>query len=86
VDHVHLGGIAQPQAFLRRYSEASGRSVALDELRYFELLGNVRWAIGAHSQAQRHLRGQERSVELAVLGRLAAEMEHEILALLQGGA
>jgi hypothetical protein len=53
-----------------------------EELRVFELLGNVRWAIGALTQARRHLSGEERSVELAVLGRLAAEVEHEILSLL----
>jgi hypothetical protein len=37
-------------------------------------------------QAQRHLSGRERSVELAVLGRLAAEMEYELLDLIEKAA
>ena len=34
----------------------------------WEVLGNCKWAIGSLTQARRHLRGEERSVELAVLG------------------
>lgn len=84
-DHLRLGGLAEPQGFLDRYNAVSGRRVTLEELRPFELLGNLRWAIGALTQARRHLSGEERSVELAVLGRLAAEIEHEVLSLLEEG-
>src|SRR5437764_579867 len=55
----------------------------LEELDYWELAGNVAWAIGCLTQARRHLTGQERSVELAILGRLGAEVEHEICHLLE---
>ena len=71
VDHLRLGGIGQPDAFITRYAELTGRTIRVDELAYFELLGNVRWAIGSLSQAHRHLSGEDHSVELAVLGRLA---------------
>ena len=54
-----------------------------EELDYWELAGNVGWAIGCLTQAQRHLRGQDRSVELAILGRLGAEVEYEICHLLE---
>jgi aminoglycoside phosphotransferase (APT) family kinase protein len=84
-DHLRLGGLAEPQGFLERYGVLTGRQVTLAELRPFELLGNLRWAIGALTQARRHLSGEERSVELAVLGRLAAEIEHEVLSLLEDG-
>ena len=43
----------------------------------------MKWAIGALTQSRRHLRGQDRSVEYAVLGRLAAEMECELLRLIE---
>ena len=85
-DALRLGGIAEPEPFLARYQELTGRSVTLREVKPFELLGNVRWAVGALSQARRHLSGEEPSVELAVLGRLAAEIEHEVLSLLEEGA
>ena len=86
-EQLLLGGIAQPDDFLERYAQLTGLRTTRQGLRVFELLGNVRWAIGALSQARRHLSGEERSVELAVLGRLAAEVEHELLSLLaEGGA
>jgi aminoglycoside phosphotransferase (APT) family kinase protein len=84
MDQLRLGGIAQPDEFLARYSELTGRELPAKEVRAFELLGNVRWATGCLTQARRHLTGQDRSVELAILGRLGAEVEHEILAFLEG--
>ena len=85
MDHLRLGGIAEPREFVERYSILSGRRIELSELFPFELLGGVRWAIGALTQARRHLSGEEQSVELAVLGRLSAEYEHEVLSLLDEG-
>jgi aminoglycoside phosphotransferase (APT) family kinase protein len=84
-EQLRLGGIAHPETFLEAYAERTGLRISLQELRIFELLGNVRWAIGALTQARRHLAGEERSVELAILGRLAAEVEHEVLSLLHDG-
>jgi len=84
-DHLRLGGIGEVEPFLKRYNTLTGREITKEELFYWEVLGNVRWAIGSHSQARRHLSGQEPSVELAILGRLAAEVEYEILTLLTRG-
>jgi hypothetical protein len=44
-------------------------------------MAHVRWAIIALQQAQRHLSGSEPSLELALTGRIVAELEHEIMAL-----
>lgn len=82
-DERRLGGVADPDPYLARYGELTGRRIALAELRWWEVLGNAKWAVGALAQARRHLRGEERSVELAVLGRLAAEMEYELLDLIE---
>ncbi|HET8628548.1 MAG TPA: hypothetical protein VFL91_14095, partial [Thermomicrobiales bacterium] len=51
---------------------------------YWEVMGNFQWALGALGQARRHLSGQEPSIELAALGRIAAEMELELLDLIGG--
>jgi aminoglycoside phosphotransferase (APT) family kinase protein len=84
MDHLRLGGIAADErGFLDRYSELTGRKVDPADFHAYELLGNVRWAVGSLQQSQRHLRGEEKSVELAILGRLACEIEHEILQLLE---
>ena len=85
-DHLRLGGIAEPGPYLERYAELTGVEVGEDELLAWEVFGNVKWAVGCLTQSRRHLNGQERSVELAVLGRLAAEMEYELLDLIEHAA
>jgi aminoglycoside phosphotransferase (APT) family kinase protein len=85
-DERRLGGIGEVEPYVARYVELTGREVDLDELLVWEVFGNVKWAIGCLTQSRRHLNGQERSVELAVLGRLAAEMEYELLDLIDHAA
>ena len=86
VDDTRLGGIADVDGYLDRYNERTGFDVRPEELDSWELAGNVAWAIGCLTQAQRHLRWQDRSVELAILGRLGAEVEYEICHLLEAVA
>ena len=85
-DDRRLGGVGDVEPYLERYNELTGRDVPLEELDAWEVLGNVKWAIGSLTQSRRHLRGEERSVELAVLGRLAAEKEWELLRLIEAAA
>jgi aminoglycoside phosphotransferase (APT) family kinase protein len=85
-DARHLGGVGDVEPYLRRYNELTGRDITLDELRVWEVFGNVKWAIGCLTQSRRHLNGQDRSVEYAVLGRMAAEMEYELLDLIERAA
>ncbi len=85
-DDRRLGGIGDVEPYLERYAELTGRRIPFEELVVWEVFGNVKWAIGCLTQSRRHLNGQERSVELAVLGRLAAEMEYELLDLIQRAA
>lgn len=82
-DARRLGGIADVEPYLERYEELTGLRVPLDELLVWEVLGNCKWAIASLTQARRHLRGEERNVELAILGRLAVEMEYELLDLIE---
>jgi aminoglycoside phosphotransferase (APT) family kinase protein len=82
-DDLRLGGIGDVEPYLERYNELTGFDVRPEELDYWELAGNVGWAIGCLTQAQRHLSGRDRSVELAILGRLGAEVEYEICHLLE---
>ena len=69
--------------FLETYERLSGRTMSRGAVRYWELLGNLRWAVGCIAQAHRHLSGQTTSLELASLGRRTAEMELELLDLLE---
>ncbi len=83
VPEKRLGGVGAVEPYVERYNELTGFDVAAAELDYWELAGNVGWAIGCLTQMQRHLSGQDRSVELATLGRLGAEVEYEIVHLLE---
>jgi aminoglycoside phosphotransferase (APT) family kinase protein len=83
VPEKRLGGVGDVEPYLERYNERTGFDVRPEELDYWELAGNVGWAIGCLTQMQRHLSGRDRSVELAVLGRLGAEVEYEIVTLLE---
>ena len=85
-DELRMGGIGEVESYVDRYAELTGREIPLDELYAWEVLGNCKWAIGALRQGRRHLRGEDRSVEFAILGRLAAEMEYEILDLMRRAA
>jgi aminoglycoside phosphotransferase (APT) family kinase protein len=86
VPELRLGGVGLVEPYLERYNELTGFGVQPFELDYWELAGNVGWAIGCLTQMQRHLTGQDRSVELATLGRLGAEVEYEICNLLERAA
>ena len=78
-DDLVLGGVGQPEEFFAAYESAGGRTVDREVVRFWETLGNLRWAVGCVAQAHRHLSGQAVSVELASLGRRTCEMELELL-------
>jgi aminoglycoside phosphotransferase (APT) family kinase protein len=82
-DERRLGGVGELEPYLARYAELTGRKVDAEELYWWEVLGNVKWAVGCLNQCRRHLNGLDRSVEYAVLGRMAAEMEYELLHLIE---
>src|SRR5437764_6061322 len=54
----------------------------MDELRWWEIFGTLRWGVICLEQAQAHLSGAHRSVELAAIGRRVCEQEWDLLLLL----
>ncbi len=79
-----IGGFAAPEDFYPHYEKASGTKVDPDKVRYWEVMGNIRWAIGAAQQGERHLSGKDRGIEFASIGRRVAEMEFEAMKLIEG--
>jgi aminoglycoside phosphotransferase (APT) family kinase protein len=78
------GGIGEMGDFLAAYRRAGGLAVNATELVFWQVLAHLRWGVIALQQAQRHLSGQERSLELALTGRLLPDLEIEILSLTAG--
>ena len=77
-----VAGMGSREDLLAAYRAAGGADISLDELRWWEILGTLRWGVICMTQAQAHLSGAHRSVELAVIGRRVCEQEWDLLLLL----
>ena len=86
VTEREAGGIAQVDAFLRGYQRISGRRITRADLDYWQVMAHLRWAVIALQQARRHSAEGERSLELALTGRIVHELEYEVLQLIERGA
>lgn len=80
---LRAAGVSQREPFLQAYEQASGVTIDRDAVTWWEILGNLRWAAICLTQAQRHLSGQDPSIELASLGRRSIEMQAEALRLIR---
>ena len=79
------GGMGTREQLIEAYEAAGGDRVDPEALRWWELLGTLKWGLICIVQAQVHLGGAARSVELATIGRRVCENEWDVLALLPGG-
>ena len=78
------GGLGSVESFLRAYEEAAAVTVDRDAFRWWLTVATLRWGVICRHQAERHLSGEQRSVELAAIGRRVSETEWDILDLLAG--
>jgi len=80
------GGLGSIEDFLRAYEQASGATVDRVAFHWWLVLATLRWGVICRYQAERHLSGQSRSVELAAIGRRVCETEWDLLTLLDNAA
>lgn len=80
------GGLGSVEDFLRAYEQAGGTTVDRAAFRWWLVLATLRWGVICRYQAERHLSGQTRSVELAAIGRRVCETEWDLLNLLDNAA
>jgi aminoglycoside phosphotransferase (APT) family kinase protein len=78
-----VAGLGGREELLAAYTEAGGAGISLGELRWWEVLGTLRWGVICLTQAAAHLSGAHRSVELAAIGRRVCEQEWDLLELLR---
>jgi len=78
-----VGGLCDRARFFAAYERAGGGPVDPAVVRWWEVFGNLKWAIMCIMQAKTFLDGAVKSVELASLGRRVAEMELELLDLME---
>jgi len=77
-----VGGFGDVDDLVVAYEARAGVTVDRDALRWWETLGTLKWGVMCNMQANAHLSGMVRSVELAMIGRRVAEQEHDLLLLL----
>ena len=78
------GGLGGIEDFLCGYEQAGGTAVDRAAFRWWLVLATLRWGVICRFQAERHLSGAHRSVELATVGRRVCETEWDLLQLLEG--
>jgi aminoglycoside phosphotransferase (APT) family kinase protein len=76
------GGLGSVEHFLHSYENAGGARVDRAAFHWWLVLATLRWGVICRYQAERHLIGQSRSVELATIGRRVCETEWDLLNLL----
>ena len=77
-----VGGMGTLTDLLDAYAHHGGDRVDPADLFWWQVLATLRWGAICLEQARVHLSGEFRSVELAVIGRRAAEMEYELMRML----
>lgn len=74
-----VGGFGTVSDLLDGYAEISGWRPPERDVLWWTIYGSIRWGVMCRRQANRHLRGDEESLELALIGRRFAENEFDVL-------
>lgn len=74
-----VAGLSTYQTLLDAYAAAGGVVISVQTLKWWEALGTLTWGVMCLTQANAHISGAIRSVELAAIGRRVAEQEHDLL-------
>jgi aminoglycoside phosphotransferase (APT) family kinase protein len=81
-DDRPAAGLGSRDELLESYATAGGTVPDRERLRWWEAMGNAKWAVICARQAADHLTGRRRSAELASLGRRICEPEWDLLNLI----
>ena len=81
------GGFGSRAELFAAYEAAGGAVVEAARVRYWEVLGNLKWGIACDAMGLAWRSGQDRSIERLAIGRRVTEVEVDLLQLLapQGG-
>jgi aminoglycoside phosphotransferase (APT) family kinase protein len=78
-----IGGLCSREVFWDHYEREGGEAIDPKIARYWEIFGNWKWAVICVMQAAGHRASGKRDVELATIGRRVADVELELLDLLE---
>jgi aminoglycoside phosphotransferase (APT) family kinase protein len=81
-DHLAVGGFATREAFAKASQAAGGKAIDPGALAFWDVFATTRWAVVTLLELGAFLAGG-RNIELAALGRRTAEIEWDLLRLLE---
>ncbi len=76
-----VGGLGSREEMFAGYQEAGG-TVDPDRVKFWEVMGTLRWGIMCCGMMQRFRQGPDHSMERAMIGRRSSETEIDLLRLL----
>lgn len=79
-----VAGVGRYEQLFEAYESAGGGAVDPGVVRWWEVLGTLKWGIMCIMQANAHVAGFTRSHELAAIGRRVCENEHDLFLALEG--
>ena len=74
-----VGGFGQREALFAAYEAAGGQTVDPARVRFWEVLGTLQWGLMCSGMAEVFRSGTDPSVERAMIGRRASEVEIDLL-------
>ena len=80
--HLPVGGFGTREQLFAGYESAGGRKVDRDAVRFWELLGTLKWGVMCDGMAATFKSGAEFTVERAAIGRRASETDIDLLRLM----
>jgi aminoglycoside phosphotransferase (APT) family kinase protein len=76
------GGLGTREDLLRAYETASRRVIDATRLRWWEMMGSLRWGVMCGEMTEWLRSGRDRTIERAMIARRASESELDLLRLL----
>ena len=81
-----VGGFGDYSQLLDAYEAAGGTPIALERVKYWQMLGSMKWGIMCMTMYLSFANGADTSVERAMIGRRTSETEIDLITLLEAVA
>jgi aminoglycoside phosphotransferase (APT) family kinase protein len=78
-NELEAGGVGSRATFYAGYEAANGTRIDDAQVRLWEIMAHLRWAVIALQQGARHLSGKQDSLALALTSRIVPELEMTVL-------
>jgi aminoglycoside phosphotransferase (APT) family kinase protein len=79
-----VGGLGHLDNFLSAYTQNGGQTFANSDIKWFQALGSLKWAIMCLIMYDAYTSGADPTIERAMIGRRTSEAEIDLLNIMEG--